>query len=142
MKQFIEGNPEPLSSEELQTRAWSIAESLFREEEEKALSTFEEKAGLGLTSTNEKEVVPAAYYGKVDSLFVAMDQELWGVFDTRNNEVSLHDNQKQDSYDLLNFGAMHTLLRGGKVFALPQTRVPDGLIAALYQSCHWHRGRI
>jgi hypothetical protein len=133
VEQFIEGNPEPLSPEELQTRAWSIAESLFREEEEKALSTFEEKAGLGLTSTNEKEVVPAAYYGKVDSLFVAADQELWGVFDTRNNEVSLHDNQKQDSYDLLNFAAMHTLLRGGKVFAVPETRVPDGLIAALYR---------
>jgi Bacterial archaeo-eukaryotic release factor family 7 len=133
VEQFIEGNPEPLSSEELQMRAWPIAESLFRREEEKALSAFEEKAGLGLTSTNEKEVVPAAHYGRVDSLFVAVDQELWGIFDSTKNEVLLQNSQKQDNYDLLNFAAMNTILHGGRVFALPKTRMPDGLIAALYR---------
>jgi hypothetical protein len=132
-EQFIEGNPEPLSSEELQTRAWPIVEALFRKEEEKAISTFEEKAGLGLTSTNEKEVVPAAHYGRVDSLFVAVDQELWGVFDGVKSKVLLHDNQKPDNYDVLNFAAVHTLLHGGRVFALNRTRVPAGLIAALYR---------
>jgi len=46
-EEFIEGNPDELSPEELQKEAWSFVDALIKEEERSALMAFEEKAGTG-----------------------------------------------------------------------------------------------
>lgn len=133
VEDFVEGNPDNLSDQDLHRQAWPIAEKLRREEENKAVSVFEEKAGTGFTSSNLEEVIPSACLGRVDSLFVAAEVEQWGFVDELNNEVTLHDSRKPESYDLLNFTALKSLLHGGRVFVLPQGRVPDSPISAVFR---------
>lgn len=133
LENFVEGNPESLSHEELQGRAWPFVEDLSREEERKAISAFEQKAGTGFTSTLIKDVVSSACQGRVDTLFAAQDREQWGVIDGSSNEAVLHENRAPGSFDLLNFAAIQTLLHGGSVFVLPKDRVPGKLIAAVYR---------
>lgn len=133
MEDFVEGNPEGLSGEDLRDRAWPFIEKLCREEEAKAISAFEEKAGTGFTSTNLEEVIPSSRHGRVDFIIVAADIQKWGVVDEERDGVVLHENRKPESYDLLNLASIQTLLHGGAVHVLPQERVPGGSIAAVYR---------
>ena len=133
IEDFVEGNPDNLSDQDLQKLAWPIVEKLRMDEEQRAISAFEEKAGTGFTSSNLKEVIPSAFQGRVDSLFIAAEAEQWGFVDEVSDGVILHEDRKAESCDLLNFAAVQTLRNGGSVYVLPQERVPDGLIAALYR---------
>jgi len=133
IEDFVEGNPDNLSDQDLQKLAWPIVEKLRSEEERKAISAFEEKAGTGFTSSNLEEVIPSASQGRVDSLFIAAEAEQWGFVDEVSNEVILHDDRKPESCDLLNFAAVQTLRHGGAVYVLPQEKVPGESIAALYR---------
>jgi len=133
LEDFVEGNPDELSDEKLMNRARPFAEKLCMEEEEKAISVFQEKAGTGFTSTNAKEVIASAQHGRVDTLLVAADREQWGVVDESRGDVSLHENRIPGSYDLLNFAAIETLLKGGSVFVQPTERMPADLIAAVFR---------
>jgi hypothetical protein len=133
MENFVEGNPDELTDEELLSQAWPFVEKLCREEEEKAISVFQEKAGTGFTSTNAREVISSAHHGRVHTLFVAAVREQWGVVEESSVEAILHENRKPESYDLLNFAAIQTLLNGGSVFVQPDERMPGDLIAAVFR---------
>jgi hypothetical protein len=133
LEDFIEGNPDDLSDEDLQNLALPFMERLSRKEEEKAIAIFEQKAGTGFTSTNLKEVILSAQQGRVDVLFVAADVEQWGAVEKSGNKVILHAGRKVESYDLLNYAAVQTQLHGGSVFVLSRDRVPEGLIAAIFR---------
>jgi hypothetical protein len=78
--------------------------------------------------------MPAAYYGQVSSLFVAIDQELWGNFDPSNNTIHLHKEVRFKDDDLLDEAATQTLLHGGTVYAVEQAKIPgESLLAAVFR---------
>lgn len=133
LEEIIEGNPDGLRAEQLQACAWPIVEKLVEGEKDYYLSVFEKKAGTGYSSTNIEEIAQAARYGRVDILFVAEDEEQWGVFDETGRRAVLHDGRRPDNYDLSNYAAVQTLNHGGTVFTNPAARVPGGRAAAIYR---------
>jgi hypothetical protein len=133
LEDFVKGNPDRLSDEDLMNQAWPIVEKLCREVEDQAISAFRERVGTGLTSTDLKEVVVSARSGRVDSLLVAGDLERWGVVGESGDEISFHGDRQVDSYDLLNFAAVQTLLHGGSVFVLPHEKMPGESSAAVFR---------
>jgi hypothetical protein len=130
---LVRGNPDELSGQDLQNQALPLVERVCREKEEKAISDYREKAGTGLTSTNMEEVVPSARHSKVDTLFVVAGLLRWGVVDGIKNKVFFHETRQPESYDLLNFAAIQTLLHGGSVYVLPKERMPGEWIAAIFR---------
>jgi hypothetical protein len=76
-------------------------------------------------SKDVNRIVPAAYYGQVDTLFVAAERQQWGRFDADANTVTLHTEQQPGDEDLLDLAAMHTLLHRGTVIATDTDKVPD-----------------
>lgn len=76
------------------------------------------------------EILPAAYYGRVESLFVAIDQEQWGSFDAATNTLQLRQEAEPGDVDLLDVAATQTFLHGGAVYALNWTEVPGEALAA------------
>ncbi len=77
----IKGNPDLLSAEELHKSAWEILGPLFHAAQEEAISHYQQLAGQAserAVDTLEK-VVPAAYHGKIETLFVAAGTQQWGV---------------------------------------------------------------
>ena len=56
-----------------------------------------------------KEVVKAADYQRVDSLFVAKGHQQWGSFDLHKSTVQLHEQKQAGNEDLLDFAAIHSL---------------------------------
>ena len=127
----ITGNPENLKPEELQHEAWQIVEPLFHKQEQEAIEHYHELAGAdtGKASNDIKEIIPAAYFQRIDSLFVPVGRQIWGDFDPDTISVDLHAEPEPDDEDMLDFAAIHTLLNGG-IYAVEPEQVPQQAPAA------------
>ncbi|MDY6876506.1 MAG: hypothetical protein SWK90_09955 [Chloroflexota bacterium] len=132
----IEGNPEELNAEELHEQVWAIVHPLFLAAQKEAAVQYRQLAGAGSgqASSDLKEVVPAAYHGRVETLFVAIGVQRWGTFDPNTNVVQLHSEAKPGDEDSLDFAAIQTLLNGGTVYAVKGEEVPGGsTLAAVFR---------
>ncbi len=95
---------------------------------------YRQMAGTGLTSNDVKEIVPAAYYGRVEILFVVTGRQLWGAFDPDTNEVELNPVAEHGNGDLLDLAAAHTILNGGVVYAVEPDKMPENVpLVAVYR---------
>jgi len=121
----ITGNPEGLNPDELHRQAWALVQPFFRREQEQAAARYLQLAGTGRTSNDPQEIVPAAYHGRVEFLFVAVGRQQWGDYDPGANRVDLHPVAQPGSFDLLDLAATQTLLHGGAVYAVEPSEVPD-----------------
>ena len=131
LEEGVTGNPEELRAEELHERAWEIVEPHFSGAQREAVARYAELAGTGRTSADLREIVPAAYYGRVETLFLASGVRRWGAFAPDTGEVDLHDEPEAGDGDLLDFAAVRTILNGGAVYAREEPgRVPGGGAAA------------
>lgn len=130
----IVGNPAELRADDLHAQAWAIVQPYFLKAQHDAAEHYKQVVGTGLASKDVKEVVPAAYYGRVDVVFVAVDQQQWGSFDPDSNAVHMHQQAEPGDEDLLDFAAMHTILNSGTVYAVAPEQLPDdGPLAALFR---------
>jgi hypothetical protein len=132
----IERNPEEMSAEELHKHAWAIVHPLFLSAQKEAAARYRQLAGAGSeqASSDLKEVIPAAYHGRVETLFVAVGLQQWGAFDPDTNAVHLHERAEPGDEDLLDFAAIHTLSNGGSVYAVEPKKVPDDApLAAVFR---------
>jgi len=134
VKKGIVGNPERLSPEDLHEVAWTIVQPYFKKAEKDAVAKYKEFVGIGKTSSDVRKIVPTAYYGRVDLLFVAVGIQNWGTFDPDKNVVYMHKEPEPGDADLLDFAAFQTLLHGGSVYAVEPDIVPDDAsLAAVFR---------
>ncbi|HLA28397.1 MAG TPA: hypothetical protein VJZ49_10935 [Syntrophales bacterium] len=130
MDDGISGNPEGISAEHLRRQAWLIVNPHFRKAENDALAQYRQSSGTGLTSDDIKEIVTAAYHGRVGLLFVAIGCHQWGIVSPEQNEIILQQEAGSGSDDLLDIASIQTFLNGGKVFAIPQEKMPGNRLSA------------
>ncbi len=131
LEEGVVRNPDGLSTEELQGRAWAQIERRLEAEEEKALEAHVKASTRSPSSQDLKEILPAAYHSRVDTLFLAADTNEWGIFDAKTGSVTMEKAPGPGNCcDLLNLAACHTLLNGGTVHAIPRIRMPNGASAA------------
>lgn len=131
------GNPEKLKGHDeiLREQAWPKALPSVLKEQQDALAQFQEYQDTDHTSRNVSVLVPAACYGQIESLFVALDQQQWGTFDPTTYTLDLHETAVAGDEDLLDLAVRETILHGGAVYALEQDHMPDkAFLAAVYRS--------
>jgi hypothetical protein len=136
LAESISGNSEIMNLEQLHDEAWRIVAPLLQEDKKQAIELYQQLAGegTGKAASNIKEIVPAAYYHRVDSLFVALGEQQWGRFDSENATVELHREPEPEDEDMLDFAAVHTLLNGGSVYTLPSEEMPsEAKVAAVFR---------
>lgn len=120
--------------EEMHEQVWSVVEPCYTGAQKVAIERYRELSGTGKTSTDLKETVAGAYYGRIDQLFVATGLQQWGNFDPQANELQLHSEAEPGDEDLLNAAAIQTLLNGGIVYAVESEAIPDQApIAAIFR---------
>jgi hypothetical protein len=117
----VPGHPDRLSSKELRDRAWTVVVPHFQKRQEEIIGLYRQLAGTGRTASAPAEIVKAAYEGQIQYLFVALDREIPGTFDTNKLTVQ----QETGGEDLLNLAALYTLQHKGTVFALEADKMPD-----------------
>lgn len=132
---IVEGNPDRGTPEELREAAWEIVEPRFRAARDTATARYRELGGdSGQTSDELEEIVPAAFAGRVQTLFVARDVEQWGRYDPESAQILLHGGKRRDGDDdLLDVAAAETLVRDGEIYALDAEDMPGSPIAAIYR---------
>ncbi len=130
VEEGITGNLERLSKEEVHREAWAIVRPHFLEARREAVARYEQLAGTGQTSNDLREIIPAAYYGRVDVLFAAAGSRRWGCFDPGTGEAELHEEAEFGDGDLLDFAAVQTLLNKGTVYVLNPEDMPGSVVVA------------
>lgn len=134
LKQGIGGNPDRLNSETLRAKAWPIVEPAVLQARERAAMQYRNFVGTGRASSQTGEIVPAAYYGRVASLFVALDQEQWGTFDPTSGRLQMHEEAQRGDEDLLDLAVIQTLRHSGEVYAVEQSDMPPFAAVFRYSS--------
>lgn len=132
LEETVSGNPESLKAETLRQKAWAIAQPVIMKAQREAEAKYHQMAGTGRASNQLSEIAPAAFNGRVESLFVAVGVQQWGSFDPDRAEIRLHEEAEPGNEDLLDFTAIHTFLNGGEVYAVEPANMPGGgLLAAV-----------
>jgi hypothetical protein len=132
----IKGSPDDLGPEELHGQAWEIVRPIFIAGREGAASLFRRLAGAGdkLASTDLAEIVPAAHYGRVETLFVRLGPKQLGRFDPATGEVVLGERGNGDVEDLYDLAAVQAYLNGGTVFTVTPDKMPSNApVAAIFR---------
>ncbi|MEQ8705244.1 MAG: hypothetical protein RIC19_15060 [Phaeodactylibacter sp.] len=118
----ISGNPEQVGPAMLHEKAWSIISQHFEQQQAEDIKRFHEAMSNNQASAAPQQIVPAAAYEKVDTLFLKKGAHLMGQFDYDKNEITL--NQRNDNRDLLDLAAVQTHLNGGRVYWLDAEEMP------------------
>ncbi len=131
---IVEGNPEPLSDQQLQKKAWKTVQPVFAKRWQQQRERYHDLSGTGLAADNIEEIVLAARDGRVDTLFLAAETSLPGVIDHEANTVAQNADSTDASEDLLDYAAVQTYLHRGAVHPVETDEVPGGgWAAAIYR---------
>lgn len=134
LDQGITGNPETLSASQLHAAAWEIVHPYFKQAQDQALAHYHDPTNANRISRDVREILPAAYQGRIEFVFVAVGVQQWGTFDPQENLVSVHEKVEPGDEDLLNLVAVQAILHGDTVYAVPPSDMPDrSSIAALFR---------
>lgn len=134
LEDSIPGNPDKENLKDIHQQACQIAAPIFEESQKKAVEKFEQLKGQqsALATSDLSEAVKAAKFGQVETMFVPLDEQKWGRYDTRNNKVIPESKPRPENEDLLDLAATETILNSGQVFAVPREQLPgDGDLAAI-----------
>ena len=128
----IKGNPDLLSAKELHKSAWDILEPLFHVAQAEAVALYQQLAGQASerAANTLERIIPFAFQGRVETLFVASGEQQLGVFNPATNEVEIHDQPEPGDEYLLDLAAAQTYLKGGTVYVVEPEKVPGGTYAA------------
>lgn len=132
LEEGIKGSPEKLKDHKLHKKAWDIVEPHFKKDKEAALDIYRTQRANDNTTEKLEGVIRQAHLGNIATLFIARDEEKWGVYNPNTDVLQSHAKQKPESTDLLDLAACKTLLANGRVFVLENDDIPsDTGIAAL-----------
>lgn len=132
--EIVEGSPLQTTKEDLHKKSWEIMDEYIFQRQTEALMQLKEQMGTGKASAQLVEVVTASFGGKVDQLFVANLEPVWGEYIEASAEVLEHDSRSGKSMDLISLAASETLKAGGSLVMVDQTAMPDGQpIAAIFR---------
>jgi len=128
----LTGNFEYTHMPTLYKEARQTLEPYFQERRKRALEEFQNKSATALTTSIPEDIIPAAYYGQVSTLFIRKDRQLWGQFDEASNQLSIHSEPEQEDEPLIDKAVIKTLMNGGDVFEIDTAQLAqDTAMAAI-----------
>ena len=131
---IVPGNPDGVREEELHEKAWPIADAHFQQARAKAGAEYHEGIAKGRASHTLKEVLTAAFQGRIATLFVPLGVQRWGRFDFNRLSLEQHDEEQPGDDELLDLAAAQTLRNDGTVYGVKPKEVPgEQLLAAVYR---------
>jgi len=123
-------DPEASSPEDMAGRSRPIVKSYLEERAQQDRERYGNQISTGRAVSSIDRVVAAAIEGRVDTLWVSMQDEVWGQVDEVTNVISVHDQIQPGDFDLLDRAAVHTVLAAGRVYTVDREHVPDRAVAA------------
>lgn len=122
----VQGSPDELSDAELHDRAWPLVAPLAERDIDEQLVRYAEHAAKGGAAHGVEGVLHDAQAARIETLFIPVDDVVWGKFDTPSGKARIHDARRAGDEDLLDRAAVETIRTGGRVLCLPKAGMPDG----------------
>jgi hypothetical protein len=133
-EQVLAGNADRQSPQELHHQAWQLLQPYRQAKLAAAIARYDELGARRRAAHQLEEILPAAFRGQVEQLFVAVDQQRWGRFDPDKAVVAYCEAAEAGADELLDLAAYQTLRHGGAVYAVESARVPERKgIAAIFR---------
>jgi hypothetical protein len=133
----IDGNPDRMSGKELHDRAWAILRPQFEKGQQESIARYQQIVKKGNATDDAAKIIPAAYRGELQTLFVSSNRSLWGTLGKNKDQIAIHDQPQTADENLTNFAAVHSLRHGNSVHVLPSEEMPSGAsMAAIYHATH------
>ncbi|MBZ9632236.1 hypothetical protein LB465_15750 [Salegentibacter sp. LM13S] len=124
-EKVIPGNPSDTDMLGLHEKALKVLEPELEKTKRDKMKKFDELNNTDNTGTSVTDILPAVQQGKVDTLFLENQSEIWGTYNSDNMNVSIDDDQTNKNYSLMNWAAKEVLRQGGNVFLIPEAQMPD-----------------
>ncbi|MFO7728157.1 MAG: hypothetical protein R6X11_07490 [Desulfonatronovibrio sp.] len=122
----ITGNPDRLKPHELLNKGWEVASRIADQNIQKSVQEFHNEHSDNKTTGEIETVLPSAFYGKIDTLFISHEDLVWGDFKEETASVDQFDQWKPGAVELLDTALHFTLMNGnGKVYVLKKEHMPD-----------------
>ncbi|MCE5328479.1 MAG: hypothetical protein ABFD92_12925 [Planctomycetaceae bacterium] len=130
----VDGNPELLAPQDLHALAMREMGEHFSLTRRRHGDLYRQLASTPHASSNIEEILSAAGYGRVETLFVSGEDQCWGRYDGDSGQMEIHDAQQDGDEDLFDLAAAQTFQNGGTIHVLPRNEMPDtGAIAATFR---------
>ncbi|SHG41809.1 hypothetical protein SAMN05444483_11188 [Salegentibacter echinorum] len=131
----ISGNPSDTDMLGLHEKAVKTLEPLLEKTRREKKEKFAELNNTEKTGSSVTDILPAIQQGKVDTLFLENQTEIWGTYNSDNMNTSIQDEQDTNNYSLMNWAVKEVLKQGGNVFLIPRAQMPskESKMNALYR---------
>lgn len=129
-------DPVAMDEAELHARTYELVRPLFAQRRADDLDRFRMLAGADdpRASLALADVVSAARFQRVDTLFVQEGASVWGRHDPDEDRVLIEEESSPENEDLIDYAAVHTLVNGGNVHVLPLLEMPrDAPMVAIFR---------
>ncbi len=121
----ISGDPEFKNKSILHKESWELIQNYFEKTKKAKLNQFTEMYNTPKVSYQINEIIPAAVDGKIDTLFVSKNTDLFGVYNTENRHLILNDKKEIQNGSLINLASVNTVFKGGEVYLLDAEDMPE-----------------
>lgn len=125
LKKYVALHPANLSIKEIHDKTWEVIRPVLIQKREEKITEFKRHHGTGRTVTSIGSILRTAVQGRIDTLFVPRDNDLYGTFDMNTNEVTVDDSPDSPHPSLINIAAIYTFLQGGNIYAMNRDELPD-----------------
>jgi hypothetical protein len=135
----LTGNFEQVHMNDLHPMANELLGDYFVETQQKRITQYQNSSGRDLVSHDLRHILESAVTGRVETLFVRDNAQVWGRFDEQNLTATIHDEPKDGDEPLVDQAIVLTLRNGGEVYVmesvdlLPQPDDDNAGVAALYR---------
>jgi len=85
---------------------------------------------IGKTSASLEDIVVSADAGKIDTLFVAKGEHIWGTYKRDEGTIDKHEEKQKLDICFIDFAARNTFMKSGKVFIEEQEHLPENTAPA------------
>ncbi len=135
----LTGSFDQASIHELHEKANELMSDYFLKKQERRISQYQNSSGQNLISHDLRHILESAVTGRIDTLFVKHDAQVWGHFDEQNLTATMHSDPRDGDEPLVDQAIVLTLRNGGEVYMLdsvdllPQPDDDNAGVAALYR---------
>jgi hypothetical protein len=125
LEEAVVGSPEQLDAQEIHSQAWEFIKPHFQQVQADALANYANHLGTDQTLEDITAILPAAFDGRIDSLFIADKHQLWGTYNYTTRSTEVQGQKTLDNEDLINVATLQTVSNGGQVYKVKAENMPN-----------------
>lgn len=128
---FIEGSYDKSTEALLHTKSLELIKDELEESNIKTIEEYKSLANTGKTSSIITELPILAYEGRIKTLLITQDSEVWGSIseDMLNVEIINDHTADDNAEDILDITANETVINKGEVYIIDKDDMPEEALA-------------